>query len=81
MQGLTTHPSMFSSKETAERITSAIEARGIPLVARVDPHGPPHALPQTAFSSGSLHHFVGDFLHCKLSCMTFGNSEKTWKFQ
>jgi uncharacterized protein (DUF302 family) len=36
VQGLTTHLSIFGPKDTADRVISAIKARGIPLVARAD---------------------------------------------
>jgi uncharacterized protein (DUF302 family) len=36
IQGLTTHLSDYGPKDTANRVVSAIEARGIPLVAKVD---------------------------------------------
>jgi uncharacterized protein (DUF302 family) len=36
VQGLTTHLSNFSPKDTADRVVSVIKARGIPLVAKVD---------------------------------------------
>jgi uncharacterized protein (DUF302 family) len=36
VQGLTTHLSTFGPKDTANRVVSALKARGITLVARVD---------------------------------------------
>jgi uncharacterized protein (DUF302 family) len=35
-QGLTTHLSTYGTKDTADRVVSAIKSRGITLVARID---------------------------------------------